>query len=83
MAVDTIPIFIGVDAAAAAIGSVNAGSTRTFDAVTAHIDQLGVAGSVIRKAYVEVQAQTTSGTAVTAWDVSLAINGGARSEELV
>lgn len=83
MAVDTIPIYIGIDADSAAIGAVNAGSTRTFAAVTGHIDQMGVAagsgGGVIVGAYLEVLGVTNSGVAVTAWEFTLAINGGAAS----
>lgn len=83
MAIDTIPIFIGIDADAAAKGAVNAGSARTFAAVTAHIDQMAVAaasgGGVIRKAHLEVGGVTNSGTAITGWSATLAINGGAAS----
>lgn len=83
MATDTIPIFIGIDADAGAIGAVNAGSARTFAAVTAHIDQMGVAagsgGGVITKAHLEITGVTNSGVAMTAWSATLAINGGSAS----
>lgn len=81
MALVTIPIFIGGNGAASSNGPVASGVTMTFDAVTAHIDQMGVAagsgGGVIRKAHLEVMGVSNSGATTTDWTLSLAVNGGA------
>lgn len=81
MTIATIPIMFGGNGAASSNGPVASTVTMTFATVTGHIDQMGVAagsgGGVIRKAHLEVFGVSNSGSTITAWTLSLAINGGA------